>query len=538
MEVIYNGYDDHDVHHFVNAVPEAVGIQVDSDLTKNQSFFYLNSDTKIFFNEVLNNVEPIYNSALRNLIDFCKETPPTNSISLKKFSYFGASEVESVSYKASNFVSLQVQREKEIKQSNASFFANSAYYMGCKKTLGPFLVEAISRFLPLEGVIIDLMCGSGAASNAFGTIWPTYASDAQDFCRYLALVQGKGFNRERAQKIIEKIYPLAMKNANDLGSYFDEYMKQEDHFFHSNIDLGLFNDYKDFVNETSLYPTNESLLGWQLNTEVEARKQNPSLTPYCLFTTYFANIYFGLRQSVEIDSIRYAIDQLDDSNDRDWALGALISTLSYLGSGYAGHFAQPLQPTLKKMPQILENRAKSVMHEFSVRLTALARESEHAKNPIQILPGPWQETLAAAEKRLYGKDVVVYLDAPYKREEYSRYYHLLETAVKYNYPSATKKGRLPDKNNGERFKSAFFTRDRGKVEATFVEIILSILERGWICAWSYSDNGDASITDVISQVYSKKKCHIISFATPYQHKSQGKKKQKNVTEYCILFKPT
>ena len=446
--------------------------------------------------------------------------------------------MELLSNKGFNFDTSQFQRTRKVVQSRASYFAKSAYYMGSKKMLGAFLIEAISRYLPPEGIVIDLMCGSGAASQAFSTNWPTYASDAQYFSRYLAKVQGKGMSEKRAIDVLNNIVPYFKKNVAELDTYFNGLLEKEDIFFHSNIDIRLLEEYKAFIKESSCYPKNESLLGWQLSKEVDKRKNNPTLNPYCLFTTYFANIYFGLRQSVEIDSIRYAIDQLDDPSDKIWTLGALISTLSSLGSGYAAQFAQPREPTLKKLPFLIEKRARSVMHEFSVIFTTLAKESERSFHSIDILPGPWEETLLEAETIIQGQNVVVYLDAPYKRDEYSRYYHLLETAVIYNYPSATLKGRLPDKNKGERFKSNFFTRNRGKIEAEIIKIICRVLNRGWICAWSYSDNGDASVVDVINQIYSKKECQVISYATPYQHKPQGKRKSKNVTEYCILFKPS
>ncbi len=498
----------------------------------------LNQKTVVSLTERVNAADFAYYSAIRNLIVFCRTMEDDDQISFEEIPYFSATTISSLSKEVSDFVAHQSQRAKKVSQSKAGLFAHSAYYMGSKRNLGAFLIEAISRFLPRDdGVIIDLMCGSGGASQAFSTIWPTYSSDAQFFCRHLALIQGRGYTYRRANNILRKILPSARKNINELNEYFRKWIKKEDIFFHSNINEKLFEDYKEFIEETSCYPTYKTSTGEQLYKEVVKRKKTPTLTPYCLFSAYFANIYFGLRQSVEIDSICYAINQLENSTDRDWAMGALIATISYLGSTYAAHFAQPKKLTLKNLPVLVDQRAKSVIHEFSIRFVALARESEYANHPIKILSGPWQKALSAAEKIIQGKKVLVYLDAPYKREEYSRYYHVLETAVLYNYPSATKKGKLPDKKKGERFLSVFFSRNRNKIEEELLQIICSILERGWICAWSYSDNGDASIMNVIELVYNKKNCRVVSFSTPYRHKSQGKRKQKTVTEYYILFLP-
>ena len=57
---------------------------------------------------------------------------------------------------------------------------------------------------------------------------------------------------------------------------------------------------------------------------------------------------------------------------------------------------------------------------LSRKLIALCQESENAKNLIENVPGPWEKALIQAIKIIKSDNVVVYLDAPYKREEYSR----------------------------------------------------------------------------------------------------------------------
>ena len=76
-----------------------------------------------------------------------------------------------------------------------------------------------------------------------------------------------------------------------------------------------------------------------------------------------------------------------------------------------------------------------------------------------------------------------------------------------------------------------------KLEQTFLNVIVEILDRGWICAWSYSDSGDADIREVVSQVSETVECKAKSFVTPHEHKSQRGKKPKKVLEYLILFIP-
>ncbi|MFC1693025.1 hypothetical protein ACFL1R_05935, partial [Candidatus Latescibacterota bacterium] len=245
-------------------------------------------------------------------------------------------------------------------------------------------------------------------------------------------------------------------------------------------------------------------------------------------------------QSVQIDSLRFAIDQLQDEKGKKWAMGALITTLSDLGTIYGGHFAQPKvknysDMTLRKLSNVIETRSSSIFHEFMVRLRILSEQNQSLSENIEIVPGPWADALSALDGKIENESVLVYLDAPYTREEYSRYYHVLETLVSYNYPSCTGIGLTPKPE--ERFRSEFFKRDAKQIANVLIKIITSILQRDWFCAWSYSDSGSANICEVINSVCYKIASDVKSFSVPSVHKSQGGAKPKNVTEYLIIFSP-
>jgi adenine-specific DNA-methyltransferase len=57
---------------------------------------------------------------------------------------------------------------------------------------------------------------------------------------------------------------------------------------------------------------------------------------------------------------------------------------------------------------------------------------------------------------LRGGTAVIYADPPYSRAQYSRYYHLLETLVLYDYPEVTGKGRY----RAGRFTTDFSQRSK------------------------------------------------------------------------------
>jgi adenine-specific DNA-methyltransferase len=486
-------------------------------------------------------IAPNFYAAVRNLISFASSSEST-SLEKRNISYFPPTRVTTSSQAVNLFVEKQLERAENVASSNASQFAKSAYYMGSKLNLVGFLVEAISSVLPEYGIAVDLMCGSGAASGAFSKMWRTIASDAQKFCRTLAVVQGGGFSISKAANLLGQLLPNARKHASELYAQIGNFLDWEDKIFHSDFGADLIGEYRKFVEKFPTYPHGVSYMGWDPIQEVEKRKSDPKLYPYCLFTAYFANVFLGLRQCVEVDSLRFAIEYIENKQEKQWALGALIAAISERSTTYAGHFAQPpikgvADFNLKNLPAILERRTFSIIHEFSIRLLNLAEESEKSSHVVELVPGPWEKALLTLDTIINDEPVVVYLDAPYKREEYSRYYHVLETLISYAYPSSVGKGRIPDKNKKERFDSEFFTRSESQFIQAYVRVICDILKRGWACAWSYSDSGDADIVAVLNQVYNSVQFDGWSYATPYEHKPQGGRRPKKVTEYLILLIP-
>lgn len=479
----------------------------------------------------------VFFAAARNLIEATGSGISTPTERKEPISYYINHQVSTENANIRSLVKDQLDRYDTVSAKQASQFAETAQYMGSKKRMRAFLIEAISNVANKDTIILDLMCGSGAASSAFCEFWPTYASDAQEFSRILAKVQGSGYDLNQADQLLDGLLSTAREHAEELEVYVGDLLDQEDELFHSELNEELYEPYIDFVDSYHTYYSDRELPEFEFQKEIQDRKENPATTPYMLFTTYFANTYFGLRQSVEIDSLRYAIDQLNDVKDRLWSLGALITTCSVTGTTFAGHFAQPKKVTENNITDIIEQRANSIFHEFSIRLQNLAEESQNAQFAVNSINGPWETAIRSFKEEIRGNDVVVYLDAPYKRDEYGRYYHVLETLVRYHYPTCTGEGKTPSKEEGDRFSSEFHTRDDEIMTEIFGEIISCILKSDWICAWSYSDNAACSIPKVVDEVHSVVDFEVKSFCTPSTHASQGSP-HKDVTEYLILFQPS
>jgi adenine-specific DNA-methyltransferase len=512
--------------------------------TRGKNGIWLYPNAKIDFTSERDKVEPTYFAAVRNLAQIAYSSDFDSSATMSTVPYYPPTLLTTSASELREHSNKQLRRSYDLNLSRASQFANSVYYMGSKKELAGFLVEAVDSILPVHGTVIDLMCGSGAAAEAFSRTWKTIASDLQEFCQILATVQGAGFSLHSAQRLLDSLLPAAHKHAEILSSKILTFLDQEDRFLYGDVGPRLLKEYQRFVAAFPTYPSETFVDEWAPFKEVEERKRDPRLQPYCLFTSYFANVYFGLRQCVEIDSLRFSIDQICDEHNRAWALGALIAAVSALGTTYGGHFAQPrfkkpediaIEGGKYNLSWLLRQRTFSIIHEFSARLLNLSSESESAPRPIDIVPGPWQVAIDYLDAAAISGPVLVYIDAPYKREEYSRYYHVLETLVTYRYPASIGSGRIPSKANSERPSSEFFTRSSEQVTKVFVQMIAEILGRGWSCAWSYSDTGAIDIKSVVERVTLRTNCTVHSFATPHSHKAQGGRRERKVTEYLIVL---
>jgi adenine-specific DNA-methyltransferase len=414
-------------------------------------------------------------------------------------------------------------------QSRTNTLARSANYMGAKTLLCPAITEVLESYLPQDGVVLDLMCGSGATTGAFAQRWKVYASDAQAFSRHLALIQGGGMTGERAKAIVSQVVDLAKPIFAQVTQLVGNDIEKEEGFLMSEMSAV---EKNEFVQWAANYPrinTQRFLADKSLIREIEHRRNSPHSLPPMLFTRYYANLFFGVRQSAEIDSLRAAINKLEDSGDRKWALGALICAVSACADNYGGHFAQPRFDSSSaerlhgKFRETFARRTMSITQEFSARLISLGKESEHVTHTVDLIEGPWQHSLQAAKSLLCGQQVTVYLDPPYTRDEYSRYYHVLETLVRYDYPRVDGKASIPVKGENGRFASEFFTRSCVAVEETISKVISNCLENQWSCLWSYSSSGAASIPSIIDRLGPLAR-YIDVYKAKYTYKPQGKRK--------------
>ncbi len=118
---------------------------------------------------------------------------------------------------------------------------------------------------------------------------------------------------------------------------------------------------------------------------------------------------------------------------------------------------------------------------------------------------------------LADENLVIYADPPYSRAQYSRYYHLLETLVLYDYPDCNDKGRY----RADRVQTAFSLKS--KVIAAMDAFFGAAAQTGGKLYLSYPRNGlltaaGGDVREILGQHFKK-----VSIATrkPLQHSTMG-----------------
>lgn len=224
---------------------------------------------------------------------------------------------------------------------------------------------------------------------------------------------------------------------------------------------------------------------------------------YALFTLYYSNGYFSVQQCIEIDSLRKAIDELEKqdlytSNDKQVLLVCLLHALSEIVSSVGKNFAQPIKVVdgkgnIKKfaIKRCMRDRKLSIKDAFKGILNEINADRKlfSKNNSVYQL-----DALKFLDEVDMSQVQTFYLDPPYTIDHYSRYYHVLETLVEYDYPELEektfhgKKYLMNGRYRNDRVQSNYCIPSKGKNE--FDLLIKKIAENNINVVMSYSDSDD------------------------------------------------
>jgi adenine-specific DNA methylase len=398
--------------------------------------------------------------------------------------------------------------------------ATSPKLYGSKLRLTSLIVGAAASVLPEGASILDAMSGTGIASRKLASRFNVSANDANAYASMLTrMQQSQSFDVAR---LVGRLKEAAQKNLTRLIQSLPQAFVREAEFLHGEATENARREYIGFCEEVPVFPLHAPC----------------GDEPYRLVLGRYANQYFGLAQAAEIDSIRAAIDSLGDVTDveRELCLAAMLVASTVCTTG--PHFAQPRQAlSLRGFKEIIERRSRSVLWEFELALRRLATRQGECRPFRKVTNLDWFDAVEQFDADVgTSRPAAVYFDPPYSKLQYSRYYHVLNVLIAYDYPSVSGKGRYPPLE--QRFSSRF-EFNAGSAKREFVRVFETCRSRNLHVLVSYSDTGFIPITDLaglMKEVFAD----VIVLSERIRHHSQGVilgDGQGHVTEFVLVGRP-
>ena len=392
-------------------------------------------------------------------------------------------------------------------------------YLGGKGRLADWILGTIQETFGGHESFIDLFAGSGAVSwNAAQSGFAVVANDLQPYS-FAVLKSMLICKRDELNRLQARIRSLSDETVLLSGarSSAEQLLQTEDKLFkHASRD---WQKYRSFCEHTPLVSDSRSL------NELRQRRE------WNLFIQYYPNTYFGVRQCLTLDAIRELAELLDD-NLKYHLLASTISVMTFAVSSTT-HLAQYLKPTSKETTEnIIRKRSIDIAKEVGKRLEAL-RQTELPARFARVLNLVHTEALHAVT---LDRHTVVYVDPPYFKEHYSRYYHVLDTFLLYDYPDLTFNPRLSRVTVG-RYRNVRLTSDfglRSKAADAFKRLFTQCHDKGAAVALSYASTSLISkeqIIEIANSVGYKVECRHQKLL----HSGQGQPRHREVIEYLFLL---
>lgn len=377
-------------------------------------------------------------------------------------------------------------------------------YMGSKRVIIDFITNTIKDLNLDNEWFCDLMAGTGVVGASLKGNYKIHSNDIQAYSSVLSQTYLSTLKGNISPIKIVEIKELTEKYVNEFKSRYPKLNFD----YNKNLKLEEFN---------KLEKEQQDLINANFDLG------------FHLFAKFYSGTYWTYEQCLWIDAIRAVAETYKGGLEYFVILSSLIYSMSY-NSQSTGHYAQYRDANSdSSMKDILIYRRKNIWEYFEKKFNELIISINGQAKEYKITTLDYMDCL-----RIIRENSIVYADPPYQSVHYSRFYHALETLVKYDYPKVLYKGRYRD----DRHQSPFSIRS--KVERAFVDLFTGVKNKNSTLILSYSNTG--IITPAKIDKIGKKIFNVgyrqEKFETSHLHSSLGRNDQgaADVTEYLIIFK--
>lgn len=374
-------------------------------------------------------------------------------------------------------------------------------FLGSKLRSVEAITEMTEGLISRGGRVADLFSGSSVVSQAFAVRgYKVTSFDALAFCTHAAKAT-LGVDRQ-PEESLSNIGRCIVEQAiaYDFNTPFLPWLELERKTLARGDGLNLLDLNGSFPQVWRPQGAKKPLL--DLFERMLSSAGKPSLVAGPVVATHYAGTYFGLRQALDIDAIRWAIETVEISPwARSAALTALVSASSAAVFSAGKHFAQPHKISPRKN---LNFHARRILDDRSVDISTIFIESmdELNKVPFDISSRHGAEHRSMESllgEQRHGVDLV-YADPPYTAQQYSRFYHIPETLISGLVPdlqqhrSNTTSGLYPE----DRFKSRFCSKREAPNAFQDLVELTSLWGASIIISYAGSPNGKSGNARMVS----------------------------------------
>ena len=401
-------------------------------------------------------------------------------------------------------------------------------YQGSKKKLLDFIHLNTASLINPNETILDIFSGTSSVGYSFKNKNRIFANDSEEY----AFVIANALLGEHPQISYNEI------TSTILSRFLGNYEKQN-------------NEYISLARQEEILLANESkndIVQFYNNVptiwNTKSLYDNRTKRHFCfeLFTTYYSSTYFGIKQAMEIDSLRFALDIFKDSNLFYITLSCLFYAMKQCVFSKDGHTAQPLN-MVKNSERLFKQRKKSITDYFLSKLKEFF-ESSFVNTIFQnkVYNMDFKKLLSLSEIR---NDVdFIYADPPYTDMQYSRYYHLLNIAANYNYaePTVIKDSFTKGLYVNGRFQSAISIKQKCQLHFNKLIEFAKAYNKNLAISFAYPTQNEQktdryvmsihSISQACIKYFGIKKVEIVSHS--YNHSNNRNSSPKSVLEYLVL----
>ena len=400
-------------------------------------------------------------------------------------------------------------------------------YQGSKKQLLEYIHNNIKSLLTPDTTILDVFSGTCSVGYSFKRTNCIFANDCELYS-YIISRALLNSDIERHTNLEDDINKLFYVNHSKHKTLYKNFSNQEHALIHNNDVQSLIEVYE---NTPTIWNTNELL--------------NQEHSCFELFTTYYSTSYFGISQAMEIDSLRYAIENYKGTTLFYKLMAALFFAMKECVFSKDGHMAQPLNLN-NNSKKLMIQRKKSIYSNFMAKINEFFSSSFVLSSyDNQIYNLNFEDLLKLP--KIKDEVNLIYADPPYTDMQYSRYYHLLNIVANYKYSEPTLIGENYTKGlyiNG-RYQSQLSAKKTSL--SSFKNLInySKVYKKDLAISFAYPidsinqkvDRYVMSIDDLIDackKEYDKKNINVISH--DYTHSNNRNSSPKKVLEYLILCK--